>query len=267
MSFTVNINSRHQVVAANSHYYKYPTEERYIDRTLQYHDLIYLIDGKWSITENEVEYPLTKNDVLLLSARRHHYNRHPCEAGTRTFCIHITVSPEDLLADDSCIHLPTLLHMHSSMKVKNLFEEIVQTYWAGTAYKQTHMSALLDLLILELNAENSRHHSANKSDIATQAIEIITANPHKRYQAQEIADMLYISTKTLNNAMHAKVGMPFYAYQKNCRLEMVALQLKMEPDLRLQEISTAFGFHDEFHMSKAFKQKYGISPQNYRKKE
>ena len=39
----------------------------------------------------------------------------------------------------------------------------------------------------------------------------------------------------------------------------------MEPDLKLHEISAAFGFHDEFHMSKAFKQKYGISPQEYRK--
>ena len=44
-----------------------------------------------------------------------------------------------------------------------------------------------------------------------------------------------------------------------------ASQLIMEPDLRLQEIATAYGFHDEFHMSKAFKQKYGVSPQQYRK--
>ena len=45
---------------------------------------------------------------------------------------------------------------------------------------------------------------------------------------------------------------------------MVATQLVMEPELRLREIATAFGFHDEFHMSKAFKQKFGISPNEYR---
>ena len=65
--------------------------------------------------------------------------------------------------------------------------------------------------------------------------------------------------------MNQKIGMPFYSYQKNQKLEMVAVQLEMEPDLKLHEISAAFGFHDEFHMSKAFKQKYGISPQEYRK--
>ena len=77
--------------------------------------------------------------------------------------------------------------------------------------------------------------------------------------------MLYVSTRTLDNAMHKKVGMPFYAYQKSRKLEMVASQLIMEPDLRLQEIATAYGFHDEFHMSKAFKLKYGVSPQQYRR--
>ena len=264
MSITFDLSARHQVVAANAHYYKVPTEKCYINRTLQYHDLIYLIDGGWSITENEVEYPLAKDDVLLLAAGRHHYNRQPCLPETRTFCIHITAIPEQKTEEKSTIHLPTLMHMRSSPTVKNFFENIVQAYWIDSPHRQTKMSALLDLLLLELNAENDRH-LMNQVDIAAKAIEIITAAPHRRYQAQEIADMLYVTTKTLNNAMHEKVGMPFYAYQKDRKLEMVALQLEMEPDLRLKEIATAFGFHDEFHMSKAFKQKYGISPQNYRK--
>lgn len=43
------------------------------------------------------------------------------------------------------------------------------------------------------------------------------------------------------------------------------MQPEMEPDLCLLEIAAALGFHDEFHMRKAFKQKYGISPQRYRR--
>ena len=70
MSIHVNLNTPHHVVAANAHYYKTPTEERYIDRTLPNHDLIYLAEGSWSITENEQDYPLQKDDVLLLSAGR-----------------------------------------------------------------------------------------------------------------------------------------------------------------------------------------------------
>ena len=64
--------------------------------------------------------------------------------------------------------------------------------------------------------------------------------------------------------MQKKVGMPFYSYQKNRRLEMAAMQIKMEPERKLKEIALSFGFHDEFHMSKVFKQKFGVSPQEYR---
>lgn len=264
MSISFDLSARHRVVAANAHYYKIPTDERYIDRTLQYHDLIYLIDGGWSITETDSEYPLVKDDVLLLAAGRHHYTRLPCQAGTRTFCIHVTCAPGDTAQNEAAMHLPTLLNMRSSPKVKTYFEQIVHAFWMESPYKNQRISALLDLLLLELYEKNDSH-AIKETDIAARAIEIITATPHRRYQAQEVAQMLYISTKTLDNAMHRKVGMPFYSYQKNQKLEMVASLLEMEPDLQLQEIATAFGFHDAFHMSKAFKQKYGISPQNYRK--
>jgi AraC-like DNA-binding protein len=264
MPIYFDLSSRHRIIAANAHFYKLPTEERYIDRILQCHDLIYLIDGAWSITENDQDYPLAAGDVLLLAAGRHHYTRLPCLPGTRTFCIHVTCEPGDNAECERALSLPSLLHMRASSSIKSYFEDIVSTYWIDSPYKQEKASALLDLLLLQLRQEQLQQH-APQVDFAAKAIELITAAPHHRYQSKEVADMLHISTKTLDNAMRLRVGMPFYSYQKNRKLEMVASQLEMEPDLRLGEIATAYGFYDEFHMSKAFKQKYNISPQNYRK--
>ena len=67
MIFSIDLSTKHQIVAANLHFYEKPTEPLYLNRTLQYHDLVYLVDGKWTITENEVDYPLEKDDVLLLN--------------------------------------------------------------------------------------------------------------------------------------------------------------------------------------------------------
>lgn len=261
-----DLNTPHSLAAANAHYYKEPTDEHYIDRIIHYHDLIYLIEGNWCFTENDIEYPMQKDDVLLLAAGRHHYNRLPCAPGTRTFCLHISCEAGDQEANPSAACLPTLLNMKNAPSVKLCFDEIVSTYWIDCPYKEQKLSALVNLLLLNIN-EESEHQKNSKTDVAAKAIEMITTNPHSRYTTKEIADQLFVSTKTLDNAMRARVGVPFYTYLKNQRLDMVAMQLKMEPELKLHEIAISFGFHDEFHMSKSFKQKFGISPQEYRKQE
>lgn len=266
MAIGFNLAQPHRVVAANSHYYKTPTEVLYIDRVLPYHDLIYLVDGGWMITENGVDYPLEKGDVLLLAAGRHHYTRLPSLPETRTICIHITCEPGDDENEAGTLTLPSLLHMKGTPEVKRYFEEIVTTLWAEKPHKQERMSALFTLLALELYERQTKIETDCPA-IADEVMRIINAAPHKRYKLAEIADMLYVSTKTLENAMRKSVGMSFSAFQNQRKLEMVALQLEMEPDVRLKEIALVFGFCDEFHMSKAFKQQYGVSPQQYRREK
>ncbi len=263
MSIHINLGTTHYVMAANSHYYKQPTDERYIDRTLPHHDLIYLVDGSWSITENEQDYPLKKDDVLLLSAGRHHYTRLPCAPKTKTFCIHVSCHPKDLEGLKDSIQLPTLIHAHKNPKIKQYFSEITTAFWQNKDYKEKQMSALLDLLFLELLALTKSEQYPN-IDLAEQAIEIVSSTPHSHYTSKDIADMLYVSTKTLDKAMYQKVNMSFHAYQKERKLEMVASLLETEPDLHLREIASMLGFYDEFHLSKAFKQKYNVSPKMYR---
>ena len=264
MSIQIDLGTRHHVVAANAHYYKEPTNERYIDRVLKHHDFIYLIEGSWSITECEQEYPLKAGDVLLLSAGRHHYTRRPCEAGTKTFCIHVTCSPKDNEALKENLPLTTLIHTHGNLKIKDYFEKIVTAHWSEHPHKQVLISALLDLLFLEL-FQLQNQQASKQFDVAEKAMQMITATPHHRFTTKEVADSLYISTKTLDNVLRKKTGMSFYAYQKHCKLEMAALQLITEPDLPLHELAVTLGFYDEFHMSKAFKQKYNVSPKDYRK--
>lgn len=262
----IDLNSNHTLVAANAHYYKNPTEEYYIDRTLQYHDLVYLVEGSWGFTENDIEYPLVPNNVLMLAAGRHHYSRLPCAPGTKTFCLHISAEAGDNENNPEATCLPTLLNMKSAPDVKKCFDDIVSTYWTGGKYRDQKLTTLVNLLLLTIYEENQKQIDTNK-DIATIAIEMVTSNPHKRYSSIEVANTLYVSTKTLDNAMRKKVGVPFYTFLKNQKLDMVAMQLEMEPELKLHDIAISFGFHDEFHLSKSFKKKFGVSPQEYRKQK
>ena len=261
MAIYIDPAAPHSVVSANSHYYKEPTQQRYLDRTLQHHDLIYILEGDWAFAEGEEEYQLERDDVLLLSAGRHHYTRRPCKAGTKTFCIHVSCAQTDRADAPGSVELPTLLHMAATPTVKHYFQQIVQVQWSEQPYKQERLNSLVQLLLLELAVAGQKKP---RMSLADRAIELITQNPHRRLSAKEAAEKLFVSEKTLSSAMHEKTGMAFYAYQKELKLEMIAAQLVTEPERRIGQIADAFGFHDEFHLSNAFKQKYGVSPKHYR---
>lgn len=262
--FSIDYSKRHDVVSANSHFYDQPTEPLYINRTLQYHDLIYLVDGQWTITENEIDYPLTKDDVLLLSAGYHHYTRLPCLAQTKTLCIHISSEASDHSNSPHCLRLPTKMNVRSNPAIRLSFEHIIHTFWSNKPYKKEYLSSLLDGLILQLVDIHIGAGSVS-TDISDEIIKLISENPHVRYKCADIAQLYHVSTKTIETAMLKNTGMSFSKYQNARKLEMVVSQMHVEPDMRLSELAGLFGFYDEFHLSRMFKQFYGVSPSQYKK--
>ena len=157
--------------------------------------------------------------------------------------------------------LPTLIHTRGFASPKRYFEEITTAYWSGDPHRADRIAALFNLLILDLSRIAT---SPAKHDMADEIIELVNSSSHIQYRVSEIAEKFYVSTKSVNNTMQRSVGMSFSKYQMNRKLEMVALQLEVEPDVPLAEVAAMFGFCDEFHLSKNFKKKYGVSPFQYR---
>jgi transcriptional regulator GlxA family with amidase domain len=52
-------------------------------------------------------------------------------------------------------------------------------------------------------------------------------------------------------------------YAKLARLDRVANQLRRTP-LSLKEIALSTGFYDAYHLSRSFKQVYGLSPKAFK---
>lgn len=256
-----DLSGAHRVAAANSHYYEQPTEPLYLNRVLEYHDLIYLVEGHWAITEGDIEYPMEKDDALLLTAGHHHYTRLPCAPRTRTICLHVSCEAGDRAENPSALCLPTRISARGCPQVRQYFEQIVQTLWSDAPRKPERLSSLFTLLALSLDDAQTRQEPG----LAERIIQLINATPHRQFRLAEVAEQLYVSTKTVENAMRRAVGVSFSKYQMNRKLEMAAQQIEIEPDIRLSEIAATLGFCDEFHLSKAFKQKYGVSPSQYRR--
>lgn len=267
MSFHIDLSYPHRVAAANSHTYVTPTEALYIDRTLIYHDFIYMIEGEWLFSETidgqEVNYLLKPNDILILPAGNHHYTRLPCKAGTRTLCVHISSEANDMQNIPGCITLPSHLNCRANRRIFSLFKEIVELFWSDDPHKQHRLSAVFTLLICEL--AGMQQVESPREDVA-RVIQLIHEQPHRAFSAEELAELLGTSSRKLAQSFRDATGETLRAYQSNRKLEMVALQLEIEPDIRLKELACTFGFYDEFYLSKLFKKKYGLSPLEYKRK-
>lgn len=92
----------------------------------------------------------------------------------------------------------------------------------------------------------------------------IQSNPQIFYTAGEMADAHFICARTLNNRFLKVCQKTFYAYQMETKLEMVRHFLIHQPDSTLHEAAVNFGFYDEFHLSKAFKKQFKMSPSQFR---
>ena len=263
MSVAFNTAARHRVIAANSHWYREPTAPLYLNRALQCHDFIYLIDGEWLITENSTDFLLERGDVLILASGQHHYTRFPCAPDTRTICLHISNEPGDLCGMPDTLMLPSLIHAADCPGVRARFEDIVSAAWKESGHKEERLSALIDLLLFDL-ADACAGLKSGSFSLADEILRLINEDPRKNYRLEELEARFGVSAKAINAAVQERVGATFPKYQSELKLRMVSQHLMMEPEAPLKEIAAMFGFCDEFHLSKAFKARYGVSPSKYR---
>lgn len=267
--YTLNANR----IFSTGNYNLYVHGSLHPDRTMDEHDFIYMLSGTWDVYQDDVRHSLSAGDVLLLHSGKHHYGLTPCAPGTRTMYIHFSpaegdrVLEQDISAQscsDHAVFLPTKINCGSNGKVKNLFEDIIYALTVKSYGYEIRLNSLCNLLLLEL--QSCLTISKFKQDeMVEKIIRLFQCNPEKHYTVNQLSALLYVSEKTLSRHFLKYRGKTVYAYQNDLKLEWVRQFLLENPTVTLHEAARNYGFCDEFHLSKAFKKKYGISPKEWRR--
>ena len=82
---------------------------------------------------------------------------------------------------------------------------------------------------------------------------------------QSVAKHLHISEHTLLNLFKTRMGIGTVEYIKNTKMEIACCKLAGE-EFTIGEIAELLGYADQFVFSKCFRNYYGVSPSEYRKK-
>ena len=250
------------------------------NRIMKEHDFLYMLDGNWEIFEDGVPYLMTTDDLLILPAGRHHYGKKMCNPGNRHMYIHVLPTEIENFFNTSQLKTdmkytpasasdmfscPSLLHCQAATRIRQYFQEIISVSWNQTPERENRLSLLFSLLLCELSQLEAQKSSQILSDpMIEEIIQLIHSTPQTFFSAAEIASQYYICPRTLNNRFHKSCGKTFPAFQMETKLEMVRQFLLSQPDTKLREAAVNYGFYDEFHLSKAFKKQFGLSPSQYR---
>lgn len=235
------------------------------DRVMEYHDFLYIIDGEWEIIEDGAVYNLKSDDLLILAAGGHHYSEKPCSAGNRHMYIHAAADATAVgMAEMHTKEFASLIHCQKNPKIRQLFEEIISAVWSEDELREARLKFLFGIFLCEVYKQQT-NDGASGENIVVRAVSIMQAEPQSLFTCKEMSDRFFVCERTLNNQFKKEYGRTFSAYQMDKKLEMVRQYLLMTPDAKLSEVAANFGFCDEFHLGKAYKKKYGISPKRHTK--
>lgn len=248
-------------------------------RTMTEHDFLYILDGTWEVIEEGIPYELQTDDLLILCAGRHHTGVRLCNPGNRHMYFHVLptegeqcrktcmdkMEATETSEDPRFLRSHTLIHCQKEPKIRQYFHELISAYWGGDAQREDRLTLLFNLILCELaSLQEETAGGAGSNSMLERVRQKIYSNPQVFFSAPEMAAEFYICPRTLNNRFRASCNQTFSAYQMDLKLEMVREFLSHQPDAKLHEAAVNFGFYDEFHLSKAFKKKYGYPPSKLR---
>jgi len=239
---------------------------------VQFHDLVYMISGSWDVIMDGTVYTFMPGDVFFLPAGSTYEGHSQCSPGTSTYYAHITPSEHDVpawndLPDDRIprVSLPVITHCQNNEHILHLFKEILMLADADSPGREQTLSAMFNTLFYLLS-QTSLMDSVRNPKLIDHSLEIMMESSNRFIKESEIAEMNYVSVKTLRSAFMRRFGKTFYQYQMESKLRIACNYLSSQPDKKLRAIAAELGFSDEFHLSKSFKRVYGISPVEYKKR-
>jgi AraC-like DNA-binding protein len=256
----------YRVIKTNLVHYIRP--EPHPARLLDFHDIFYLVDGHWSVVFENEEFSLTAGDIILLPARLRHYGRQFCRKNTRLYYIHFKMEQTDHLFsnlnEDVNHRLLVQIHTHDNGSLVRYFQDIFRFFHSNGYYKERRCSAILYLLLSELN-DVSNQKRQKHDQLILEVINFLAEWPQKFFTIQKLSDKWNISPKTLTSRFRRETKISLHKYQINKKLEQISSILETSSFNSLKNLANNFGFYDEFHLSAAFKKKFGVSPSQYKK--
>lgn len=250
-------------------------------------DLIVVTKGSLLMGEDNQEFEVRGENVLILYPDRHHFSYKPCNEQTHFYWFHFKIEKEwRELSESSTIPniesefsqrrnpftelpfgivLPKFCTVVNWKAFKLHCQHILRTEEKLIYSREWQRQILFQQLLQELTNQTNFTKTLPSLAIAEQAAAYLRRNYQKKVSYQELGRALRFHPNHIARCMIHALGCTPIEYVNRVRLDQAKL-LMISKDWSIEKISENCGFSQVAYFSRIFKKQEGITPREFRNK-
>ncbi len=246
------------------------------DRTVNFNILIYVLEGKIYVTEDDTDYTIGSGELLFLKNRVHHYGKYEIQRGTRWYFVHFYFEEKEGLCnfvpDSSPIsqyehieyesHLPKKLTGLSGSDIEKRILTLDEFFLSADTMKKWKANMKFCELLTEIAFYEST--AQKPQSLSDKICEYLNNHSNENFSSKQLENRFYLSYKYMAAVFKKEKELTMQQYHTEQRMNK-AQTLLSSTLIPVGEISRMLGFTDMLYFSRCFRQYTGTSPTEYRK--
>ena len=229
-------------------------------------EVVYVTKGSLEMGVGESFFHMEEGDIgIIFPHLIHHYqvlSRDFCEAVYINAPGFIVGKFEEVLKTKTPV-CPVLKASELSSEVKRAIETMMETDYQELLVVQAYLQIILARCIPLFTLENKRN--VGSDDIIYRTVSYVAANFKEAFSLEDMARDLGVSKFNLSRVFSKTFHSNFNQYINEIRLRYACSRLENTNDT-ITEICLDSGFESQRTFNRVFKERYKVSPSEYRKK-
>ena len=238
-------------------------------------ELFYILSGELKVKIDDQSYTLKKGDIMMVNANKRHVVAGSGDFLGARFEIDFHLLSEYLGSMQLLFWCNTVADKNEAYdRLRDLLDRILARYFEKDEKGALYLNALYDEMAYVLTSnflirsDDTRLNLEGDQDRMRimQIQSYIQANYQSQISLNDLAGRLYLSTAYLSKYVKKHLGLTFMEYLNNVRLFHAVDEL-LYSKKNVTRIALDNGFPTASAFTKAFRDSYGESPSEYRKKQ
>lgn len=230
-------------------------------------EVFYCLEGEGHMQTNFGIQPIQKNDLIILNPYVEHTEHSSLHNPLQYVVIGLRgpelVFPEMMVENDLFLFKDKNLHYHKIIQL------ITDQIYHENEYTSQLIDYLANTLILMMSHQArsllSERRKSPLSASVSLAKNYIDNNYSKNITLEQLEDRSHISKFHLSHLFKEELGVSPINYLNEVRFNR-AIELLENTNFSIIQISDNTGFNSNHYFSRKFKERYNLSPKEYRKK-